>query len=97
MESLDLEDAYSRSPADCKPHQVTQKKNDFRLGLEQQEAFEQVKEEVVRAVPLGPVRTKQDVNNVLCATARKNGPSWALEKSSLMMTPGVLEPALQRI
>lgn len=48
MESLDLEDAYSRSPADCKPHQVTQ--NDFKLGLEQQEAFEQVKEEVVHAV-----------------------------------------------
>lgn len=69
----------------------------FKLGLEQQEAFEQVKEEVVHAVPLGPVRTKQDVNNVLCATAKKNGPSWALEKSSLTMTPGVLEPASQRI
>lgn len=75
MESLDLEDVYSRSQADRKPHQVTQKKNDFKWGLEQ-EAFEQIKEAVAHAVSLGPVRTGQDVNNVFRAAGRKNGPSW---------------------
>lgn len=33
MESLDMEDAYSRSQAVCKPLQVTWKKKDFKRIL----------------------------------------------------------------
>ena len=35
------------------PYQVMQKKNDFIWGPEQQQAFEQIKQEVARAVALG--------------------------------------------
>ena len=42
-------------------YQVTQKKNNFSWGPEQQQAFEQRKQEIARAVALGPVRTGQDV------------------------------------
>ncbi|NXK43840.1 TF29 protein, partial [Piprites chloris] len=34
---------------------VTRKKNDFQWGPEQQQAFEQIKQEIARAVALGPV------------------------------------------
>ena len=43
------------------PYQVTRKKNDFTWGPEQQQAFEQIKQEIARAVALGPVWTEQDV------------------------------------
>ncbi|NWS45137.1 POL2 protein, partial [Probosciger aterrimus] len=36
-------------------YHVTRKKNDFRWGPEQQQAFEQIKREIVHAVALGPV------------------------------------------
>ncbi|KAJ7424308.1 hypothetical protein WISP_29219 [Willisornis vidua] len=57
---------------------VTQKKNDFQWGPEQQQAFEQIKQEIGHAVAPGPVRTGQDVKNVLYTAAGKNGPSWSL-------------------
>ncbi|GAB0204050.1 hypothetical protein GRJ2_002870600 [Grus japonensis] len=58
-------------------YQVTQKK-DFKWGPEQQQAFEQIKQEIVHAVALGPVQAGPDVKNVLYTTARENGPSWSL-------------------
>ncbi|KFP94872.1 hypothetical protein N329_08318, partial [Haliaeetus albicilla] len=45
-------------------YQVTRKKNDFKWGPEQQQAFEQIKHEIVHAVALGAVRAGQDVKNV---------------------------------
>ncbi|XP_051655122.1 uncharacterized protein LOC127476333 [Manacus candei] len=57
---------------------VTRKKNDFQWGPEQQQAFEQIKQEIAHAVALGPVRTGQDVKNVLYTAAGENGPSWSL-------------------
>ncbi|KAK4806863.1 hypothetical protein QYF61_012584 [Mycteria americana] len=59
-------------------YQVTWKKNDFKWGPEQRQAFEQIKWEIVHAVALGPVRAGQDVNNVLYTTAGENGPTWSL-------------------
>ncbi|GAB0210130.1 hypothetical protein GRJ2_003478800 [Grus japonensis] len=37
-------------------YHVTRKKNDFKWGPEQGQAFEQIKQEIVHAVALGPVR-----------------------------------------
>ncbi|KAK4817256.1 hypothetical protein QYF61_005469 [Mycteria americana] len=54
------------------------KNNDFKWGPEQRQAFEQIKQETVHAVALGPVRAGQDVKNVLYTTARENGPTWSL-------------------
>ena len=48
------------------------------MGPEQQQAFEQIKRELVRAVALGPACTGQDVTNVLCTAAVENGPTWSL-------------------
>ncbi|KFQ61075.1 hypothetical protein N334_06543, partial [Pelecanus crispus] len=59
-------------------YQMTQKKNDFKWGPEQQQAFQQIKQETVHAVALGPVWAEQDVKNVLCTAARENGPTWSL-------------------
>lgn len=47
-------------------------------GPEQEQAFEQIKQEIVYAVALGPVRTRQDMKNVLYTTAEENGPFWSL-------------------
>ncbi|RMC03998.1 hypothetical protein DUI87_19335 [Hirundo rustica rustica] len=57
---------------------VTCKKNDFYWGPEQQQAFAQIKQEIVHAVALGPVRTGPDVKNVLYSAAGNNGLSWSL-------------------
>ncbi|KFV20605.1 hypothetical protein N340_02527, partial [Tauraco erythrolophus] len=57
-------------------YQVTQ--NNFEWGPEQKQAFEQIKQEIVHAVALGPVRTGQDVKNVLYTAAGENGPTWSL-------------------
>ncbi|KAJ7415615.1 hypothetical protein BTVI_37791 [Pitangus sulphuratus] len=57
---------------------VTCKKNDFHWDPEQQQAFEQIKQEISHAVALGPVRTGPDVMNVLYSAAGDNGPSWNL-------------------
>ncbi|KFQ59744.1 hypothetical protein N334_13653, partial [Pelecanus crispus] len=59
-------------------YQVTRKKDDFKWGPEQQQAFEQIKGEIVHAVALGPVWAGQDVKNVLSTAARENGPTWSL-------------------
>ncbi|KAK4813981.1 hypothetical protein QYF61_003814 [Mycteria americana] len=59
-------------------YQVTQKKNDFKWGPEQRQAFEQIKQETVHAVALGPVWAGQDVKNVLYTAAGENGPTWSL-------------------
>ncbi|KAK4806782.1 hypothetical protein QYF61_005578 [Mycteria americana] len=59
-------------------YQGTRKKNDFKWGPEQRQAFEQIKREIVHAVALGPVRAGQDVKNVLYTAARENGPTWSL-------------------
>ncbi|RMC18156.1 hypothetical protein DUI87_05037 [Hirundo rustica rustica] len=57
---------------------VIRKKNNFHWGPEQQQAFAQIKQEIVHAVALGPVRTGPDVKNVLYSAARNNGLSWSL-------------------
>ncbi|GAB0176012.1 hypothetical protein GRJ2_000066400 [Grus japonensis] len=59
-------------------YHVTQKKNDFKWGPEQRQAFEQIKQEIVHAVALGPVRAGPDVKNVLYTAAGENGPTWSL-------------------
>ncbi|KFW67864.1 hypothetical protein AS28_02726, partial [Pygoscelis adeliae] len=57
---------------------VTQKKNNFKWDPEQQQAFEKIKEEIVHAVALGPVRAGQDVKNMPYTAAGENGPTWSL-------------------
>ncbi|GAB0203616.1 hypothetical protein GRJ2_002827200 [Grus japonensis] len=59
-------------------YHVTRKKNDFKWGPEQRQAFEQIKQEIVHAVALGPVRAGPDVKNVLYTAAGENGPTWSL-------------------
>ncbi|KQK73636.1 hypothetical protein AAES_165338 [Amazona aestiva] len=59
-------------------YHVTRKKNDFKRGPEQHQAFEQIKQEIVHAVALGPVQTRPDVQNVLYTAAGENGPTWKL-------------------
>ena len=61
-------------------YQVTQKKNDFMWGPEQQQAFEQIKQEIARAVALGPVRMEQDVKNILYTADGEKGPIWSLRQ-----------------
>ncbi|GAB0186561.1 hypothetical protein GRJ2_001121400 [Grus japonensis] len=69
-------------------YQVTQKKNNFKWGPEQQQAFEQIKQEIVHAVALGPVWAGPDVKNVLYTTARENGPTWSLRQKAPGETRG---------
>ncbi|GAB0209754.1 hypothetical protein GRJ2_003441100 [Grus japonensis] len=59
-------------------YHITRKKNDFKWGPEQRQAFEQIKQEIVHAVALGPVRAGPDVKNVLYTAAGQNGPTWSL-------------------
>ncbi|GAB0207032.1 hypothetical protein GRJ2_003168800 [Grus japonensis] len=59
-------------------YHITWKKNDFKWGPEQRQAFEQIKQEIVHAVALGPVRAGPDVKNVLYTAAGENGPTWSL-------------------
>ncbi|KAK4810487.1 hypothetical protein QYF61_004267 [Mycteria americana] len=59
-------------------YEVTRKKNNFKWGPEQPQAFEQIKREIVHAVALGPVQAGQDVKNVLYTAAGENGPTWSL-------------------
>jgi len=67
---------------------VTQEKNDFEWGPEQRQAFEQIKWEIVHAVALFPVRSGQDVKNVLYTTAKENGPTWSLWQKAPGQTRG---------
>ncbi|GAB0206390.1 hypothetical protein GRJ2_003104600 [Grus japonensis] len=82
-------------------YHVTRKKNDFKWGPEQQQAFEQIKQEIVHAVALGPVRAGPDVKSVLYTAARGEWPYLeSLAESSRgdsRSTPGVLESGIQRI
>ncbi|KFW72210.1 hypothetical protein AS28_02743, partial [Pygoscelis adeliae] len=64
-------------------YQVTQKMNNFKWGPEQRQVFEQIKEETVHTVALGPVWAGQDVKNVLYTAARENGPTWGLWQKTL--------------
>ncbi|KAK4806485.1 hypothetical protein QYF61_013978 [Mycteria americana] len=79
-----LPQGWKHSPTICHGliqtalEQVTGKKNDFKWGPEQRQAFEQIKREIVHAVALGPVRAGQDVKNVLYTAAGENGPTWSL-------------------
>ncbi|XP_010567620.1 PREDICTED: uncharacterized protein LOC104832910, partial [Haliaeetus leucocephalus] len=65
-------------------YRVTRKKNYFEWGPEQQQAFEHIRQEIARAVALGPVRTGPDVQNVLCTAAGEHGLTWSLWQK----TPG---------
>lgn len=69
---------------------VSQKKNYFQWGPEQQQASEQIKQEIAHAVALWPVRTGQDVKNVLYTAARENDPSWSLQQKGPGETRGRL-------
>jgi len=62
--------------------QVSWKKEDLKLGSEKQQAFEQIKQEVVHAVALRPVRSGEDVKNVLYTAAGENGPTWSLSQKA---------------
>jgi len=69
-------------------YHVTRKKNDFGLCPEQRQAFEQIKREIVNAVALGPVRSGQDVKNMLYTAAGENGPTWSLWQKASGETRG---------
>ena len=56
--------------------QVTQK--NFSLGPEQQQAFEQIKQEIACAMASGLVWMGQDVKNILYTAAGEKGPTWSL-------------------
>lgn len=58
----------------------------FVWGHEQQ-AFEQIKQEIACAVVLGPVQTEHHVKNLLYTAARGKGPTW----SFLQRTTGEAE------
>ncbi|KFW76570.1 hypothetical protein N305_03707, partial [Manacus vitellinus] len=60
----------------CPLYLMTCKKNDFRWGHEQQQAFKQIKWEIAHTVALGPVRAEPNVKNVLYSSSGDNGPSW---------------------
>lgn len=80
-------------------YSVTRKKNDFIWGPEKKEVFEQIKQEIVYEVALGPVW--EDVKNVLYTMTWENGPY--LEpldesiKGDLRSAHNVLESGTQRI
>ena len=59
-------------------YQLTRKKNNFVWGPAEQQAFEQVKQEIAHAVALGPVRMGQDVKNILYTVAGEKDPTWSL-------------------
>ncbi|GAB0207254.1 hypothetical protein GRJ2_003191000 [Grus japonensis] len=59
-------------------YHITWKKNDFKWGPEQRQAFEQIKQEIVHAIALGPVQAGPDVKNVLYTAPGETGPTWSL-------------------
>ncbi|KFP75897.1 hypothetical protein N311_10217, partial [Apaloderma vittatum] len=67
---------------------VTRKKNDFECGPEQQQAFEQIKQEIAHAVTFGPIRTGPSVQNILYTAAGDYGLSWSLWQKSSGETRG---------
>ena len=83
-------------------YRVTRKKNYFEWGLEQQAAFEHIKQEIARAVALGPVRTGPAVQNVLYTAAGEHGLTWREPlaentRRNPRSTIRVLEPGVSRI
>lgn len=58
-------------------YQVTQKRSYFEWGPEQQQAFEQIKQEVACAVALGPIQGPA-VQNVLYTAPAENGLTWSI-------------------
>ncbi|PKU35040.1 endogenous retrovirus group k member 25 pol [Limosa lapponica baueri] len=70
-------------------YKVTRKKNEFMWGPEQQEAFFEMKQEIVHAVVLGPVRSGQDIKNVQYAADGDNGPTWSLWQKAPGETQGL--------
>lgn len=62
-----------------------------------QETYEQIKQQIVHAVALGPLRKGQHVKNVLYMAARENGPSWSLWQKNTNTTAGLLELEIKRI
>ena len=69
-------------------YRVTRKKNYFEWGLEQQAAFEHIKQEIARAVALGPVWTGPAVQNVLYTAAGEHGLTWSLWQKTSGETRG---------
>ncbi|GAB0199222.1 hypothetical protein GRJ2_002387600 [Grus japonensis] len=69
-------------------YHITQKKNDFKWGPEQRQAFEHVKPDIVHAVALGKAWAGPDVKNVLYTAARENGPTWSLWQKAPGETQG---------
>ena len=69
-------------------YQVMWKKNNFSWGPKQQQAFEQIKQEIAHAVALGPVRTGQDVKNIIYTAAGEKGPTWSLWQRASGETQG---------
>ncbi|GAB0199277.1 hypothetical protein GRJ2_002393100 [Grus japonensis] len=69
-------------------YRVTQKKNYFEQGLEQQQAFEHIKQEIAHAVALGPVQTGPAVQNVLYTAAGEHGLTWSLWQKTAGETRG---------
>ncbi|GAB0210184.1 hypothetical protein GRJ2_003484200 [Grus japonensis] len=52
------------------------------------QAFEEIKQEIVHAIALGPVRAGPYVKNVLCTAAGENGPTWSLWQKAPGETQG---------
>ena len=64
------------------------KKYNFVHGPEQQQAFEQMKQEIAHAMALGPVQMGQDVKNTLYTAAREKGPVWIMSQRASGETQG---------
>ncbi|GAB0206212.1 hypothetical protein GRJ2_003086800 [Grus japonensis] len=80
-------------------YHVTQKKNDFKWSPEQQQAFEEIKQDIIHAVALGPVRAGPDMK--MFSLHQREWPYLdSLAESTRgdsRSTPGVLESGIQRI
>jgi len=73
------------------------KKYNFVWGPEQQQAFEQIKQEIACGMALGPVHTGHDLKNILYTAAGEKGPTWTLWQRVSGETPGILESSVQRV
>lgn len=63
-------------------------KNNQKWGLEQPQAIEQIKQEILHAVALGPVQEGQGIKNVLYTASGENGSTWSLWQKELGETHG---------
>ncbi|KFP26945.1 hypothetical protein N325_00561, partial [Colius striatus] len=69
-------------------YRVTRKKNCFEWGLEQQQTFQQIKQEIARAVALGPIDKGPDVQNILYTATGEHGLTWSLWQKTSGETRG---------